>query len=549
MKDASQDTETLSDPTLAEASGEAEAAKQEGGAGTPTRAPPAATNAVSSVKKENVAPATVAGNVTAPPSTPPFKKLPISTTPLRNKGSGNGQHNMIPRTPPSVKKAVPIAALTPYNMAWTIRARVSNKAPLRSFARDGTDTSVFTVELVDDLGSTIEGTLWAEFADEHYDKLDEGKVYLFSNGKVKPANRRYSGLRSDYCINFDTGSSISECDNQDVSNMDAKADYVTIDRLPAFVGKKALVDVLGIVMEVTPLGSVKRKSDNTELNRRDVTLVDASSKTVRVTFWGQLGEDLASLESMEAPVISVTSCRVSDFDGVSLSSVQRSKVVIGDDIKDPAAAKLRKWYDTIGNAASVTPIGETLSMAARGESGGVSYTSMAALQSPPEGLPPTDAKPQPFMCSGAVVLINSSQVFYYTATPENKFRKVTPVEDGWHCEFDGKTYSRMVRRYMLLIKMADSSGEASLNLFNDEAEKLLGMSADELHELREGDPGGELPVLEKALWTDWTLKVQTRSKEYNGQTKLRVNVMSMQRTDYDAESARMLAEIAKLTAA
>lgn len=549
MKDASQDSEIPSDPTLAKASSEAEAVKEESGVSTPTKAASAATNADSAVKKENVAPATATGNVTAPPSTPPFKKLPSSTTPLRNKGSGTQQHNTIPRTPPSVKKAVPIAALTPYNMAWTIRARVSNKAPLRSFARDGANTSVFSVELVDDMGSTIEGTLWAEFADENYDKLEEGKVYLFSNGKVKPANRRYSGVRSDYCINFDTGSSISECESQDVSNMDAKADYVTIDRLPVFVGKKGLVDVLGIVKEVTPLGSVKRKSDNTELNRRDVTLVDASSKTVRLTFWGQLGEDLVSLEGMEAPVISVTSCRVSDFDGVSLSSVQRSTVAIGDDIKDPAAAKLRKWYDTVGSSASVAPIGETVSMAARGESGGASYTTMATLQSPPEGLPPTDARPQPFMCSGAVVFINSNQVFYYTATPENKFRKVTPVGDGWHCEFDGKTYNKMVRRYMLLIKMADSSGEASLNLFNDEAEKLLGMSADELHELRESDPGGELPALEKALWSDWTLKVTTRSKEYNGQTKQRVNVMSMQRTDYDAESARMLAEIAKLTAA
>lgn len=35
-----------------------------------------------------------------------------------------------------------------------------------------------------------------------------------------------------------------------------------------------LVDVVGVVTEVRPLGSVKRKTDQVELSRRDITLVD-----------------------------------------------------------------------------------------------------------------------------------------------------------------------------------------------------------------------------------------------------------------------------------
>jgi hypothetical protein len=34
------------------------------------------------------------------------------------------------------------------------------------------------------------------------------------------------------------------------------------------------VDVLGVLTAVAALGSVKRKTDNTELSRRDVTIVD-----------------------------------------------------------------------------------------------------------------------------------------------------------------------------------------------------------------------------------------------------------------------------------
>ena len=37
----------------------------------------------------------------------------------------------------------------------------------------------------------------------------------------------------------------------------------------------------------------------------------------------------------------------------------------------------------------------------------------------------------------------------------------------WLCEYDGKTYPTMVRRYIPLIKCTDCTSECTLNLFND----------------------------------------------------------------------------------
>lgn len=73
----------------------------------------------------------------------------------------------------------PINALNPYNSNWTIRARIVGKGNKRSFSKNGSDNSVFSVELVDEQGTAIEATFWGGAADQHFDSLEEGKVRLY----------------------------------------------------------------------------------------------------------------------------------------------------------------------------------------------------------------------------------------------------------------------------------------------------------------------------------------------------------------------------------
>ena len=51
---------------------------------------------------------------------------------------------------PRGKAVQAIQALNPYNSSWRIKASVQNKGQLRSFTRNGSACSVFSVELVDD---------------------------------------------------------------------------------------------------------------------------------------------------------------------------------------------------------------------------------------------------------------------------------------------------------------------------------------------------------------------------------------------------------------
>ena len=52
--------------------------------------------------------------------------------------------------------------------------------------------------------------------------------------------------------------------------------FVEFSNLGAQIGSKVPFDVVGVVKEVGEQGTVKRKSDGTDLFRRDIKLVDSS---------------------------------------------------------------------------------------------------------------------------------------------------------------------------------------------------------------------------------------------------------------------------------
>lgn len=214
-------------------------------------------------------------------SAPADAKTPapaIKTSADTNKAPASGPSP--PSGGPTTGKAKaratqPISSLNPYVHGWAIRAKVVSKGPKRTFNRAGAPSSVFSAELVDEQGTSIEGTFWREAADKYYDTLEDGKVYVFARGSVKPANKNYNRTRNAYCLNFDASAEVKACEGDiDTSAMTARMDFVAIEQLAAFVDKKAPVDIIGVVTAAGQLGSVKRKTDASEIQRRDITLVD-----------------------------------------------------------------------------------------------------------------------------------------------------------------------------------------------------------------------------------------------------------------------------------
>jgi hypothetical protein len=360
---------------------------------------------------------------------------PPATTPAPPARTAGAVAPAAGPTPPTATPAashrpsLPIAALNPYTPAWTLRAWVERRAPKRTTAGG---LSVFSAELVDEAGDAIEATFWREAADRWDPVLKEKGCYYFAKGKVKPASKAYAATRNPYALDFGVGSVIEEAPVGSgglagpAATPTARLSYVPLSGLAPHIGRKAPVDVLGFLLAVGPLGSVKRKSDSAELARRDLTLGDASGKSVVLTLWGGAAEGAGAEAEAKAaaaaaaggppPLISVSHCRVSDFNGVSVSALARSAVAL--DPTGQAADDLRAWWAAEGSklgggGAGFVPAGEGMGRAG-GAGSGTGPKPRAVLADlaakPGEALPPPSAKPEYHTVVATVTMVDPEQV-------------------------------------------------------------------------------------------------------------------------------------------
>ena len=98
---------------------------------------------------------------------------------------------------------MPIKALNTFARDWIIKARIANTSGLKTTRNGG---SLLKIELVDQYGTQIEGTFFNDSAKMWADTLKKDKVYLFSNGNVKMANKKFTSVKNDFSIIFEKNS-------------------------------------------------------------------------------------------------------------------------------------------------------------------------------------------------------------------------------------------------------------------------------------------------------------------------------------------------------
>lgn len=171
------------------------------------------------------------------------------------------------------------------------------------------------IDLMDREGTMIQATFFNDNAIKWYDKVHENKCYVFANGRVAMANKRFTSIKNDFCLTLGNETEIEEAaeDNYIMSNGFSFTTFDKISVTPA----AATIDVIGVIFEVGQIGSIKMKNgENRE--KLNLVLADDSGYSVPVTIWG---DACRSVEKVAlGSIIAFKACRVSEYSGKTLNA-------------------------------------------------------------------------------------------------------------------------------------------------------------------------------------------------------------------------------------
>jgi replication factor A1 len=433
------------------------------------------------------------------------------------------------------RSVFPIASLSPYQSKWTIRVRVVSKPSIKTWSNSRGEGRVLNVDLVDETGE-IRACAFNEAADKLQSQLEMGQVYYISRGCLKPANKKFSSVKNDYELNMNDDTEVELCMEGASDLPTLQYNFTSIADIES-IEPNTLIDVIGICKSAAELSTVTSRSTSKQFSKRDIQLMDRSGKVVSLTIWGAEAE---GFDGSKCPVIALKGCKVSDFGGRSLTTQFSSLMNVDPDI--PEAHQLRGWFDSVGKNKEVTSISDQ-----RSGGGGQAAAFLTIEQMRDLDLGHGE-KPDYFNFKSTVTFSKKDNCLYKACPNQDCNKKVTEHDGQYTCEKCNQTSPNFKYRIMLAINTADHSGSQWLTCFQETASEVLGISAEDLGQLRETDEQAYDDVFQKANFKEYVFRVRAKVDTFNDEQRLKCLCVSASPVNYSQETRRRIEDIKTMLA-
>lgn len=442
-------------------------------------------------------------------------------------------------------RIVPIAALNPYLGRWTIKARVTSKSDLRTYSNTRGEGKVFSFDLLDSDGGEIRVTCFNNVADQFYNQIETGKVYMISRGNIKPAQKNFNHLPNDHELHLDATSTVQPCFEDDSSIPRQQFHFRDIADIEG-MESKSIIDVIGVVTSISPSASIMKKN-GMETQKRTLQLKDMSGRSVELTLWGNFchgdGQKLQNLcDSGEFPVLAMKSCMVNDFNGKSLGTISTSHLFVEPDF--PEARRLKEWFFKEGRNKPSVSISREAPIAGRTEN----RKTISQIKDERLG---TSEKPD-WITVAATIVYLKFESFCYTACPTMNGdracnKKVTNNGDGkWWCDKCDKGVDECDYRYIIQFQIQDHTGLTWVTAFQEAGIELIGVPAKELYHLRYEYNNEERfsEIMRQVMFNKYLFKLKVKEETFSDEQRVKSTVVKVEK-DF-SESRFLLDAINKI---
>jgi replication factor A1 len=405
----------------------------------------------------------------------------------------------------------PIEAISPYSNKWTIKARCTNKSDIKTWHNRNGEGKLFSVNLLDESGE-IRATGFNEQCDHLYDVFQEGSVYYISSPcRVAFAKKQFSNLANDYELHFERETLVEKAEEQD-GVPQVRYNFTPIADLQ-FVEKDTTIDIIGVLKDVGETSQITSKTTSKPYDKRELTLVDNTGYSVRLTIWGKTA---ASFDVPPESIVAFKGVKVSDFGGRSLSLLSSGSLSANPDM--PEAHKLKGWFEDqgrSGNFATHASIQGTLGPGAGSRSD--PFKTISQVKDEQLGM---SENADFFSVKASIQYIKQDNFCYPACLSEGCNKKVFESDPGqWRCERCDKTHEKPEYRYIMSVNISDHTGQLWVSCFDETGRMIIGKTADELMEIKEVDEKRLAEIFSEANCKTWNWKCKAKLDSFQEQQR------------------------------
>ncbi|KAK1836253.1 replication factor-A protein 1 [Podospora conica] len=430
----------------------------------------------------------------------------------------------------------PIESLSMYSHKWTIKARVTAKSDMKTWAKPSGEGKLFNVTLLDESGE-IRATAFNEQADQYWDVLNEGMVYYISSPcKVQMAKKQFNNTNNDYELVFERDTHVEKCEDQ-TNVPQIRYNFVNIQELQD-VEKDATVDVIGVLKEVQEVTQIVSKTTQKPFDKRELVLVDDTGFQVRATIWGKTA---MAFDAPAESIVAFKGMRVGDFGGRSLSLLSSGSMSVDPDV--PEAHRLKGWYDASGRNDNFASHNNMTGMGGSGRK--EDLKCIAQVKAENLGFEQTEY----FTVKATIVHIKQDNFSYPACESEGCNKKVVDNGDGtWRCEKCDMNRDKPKYRYVMSCSVNDHTGQMWISMFDDTARIIMnGKTADELIAMREEDDALIAAQFDAANCRKYAFRIRAKMDTFGDQARVRYQCMSATPLDYKSEANKLVEMIRQMS--
>jgi replication factor A1 len=277
------------------------------------------------------------------------------------------------------------------------------------------------------------------------------------------------------------------------------------------VDKDTTIDVIGILKEIGEVSQITSKTTSKPYDKRELTLVDNTGFSVRLTIWGKTA---SAFEAAPESVIAFKGLKVSDFGGRSLSLLSSGSMSLDPDIDE--AHRLKGWYDAEGrrdNFQSHANMGAAVGSGRKEE-----YKTIQAVRD--ENLGMDESKTDYFTLKATVIYVKQDNIAYPACQTEGCNKKVLENNPGeWRCEKCDKTFDAPLYRYILSINVSDHTGQLWISCFDDVGRMVIGLPANDVIVMKDNNEKEFQDKITEANCNTWVFRCRAKMDSFQETTR------------------------------